>query len=187
MIDAMRKLLAGCGTFLVFSCVLCAQVGTDADRTESLTPIPPAETATPQGVVDATLAALSGPVGAPRDWRRYRSLFDPTAQLVSTSTNDKGQTKITRWNLDSYQESADEYLVKTGFIDRKLACSTTRFGNIATVRCGFEGLEQLKLVERGVAMFQLFTDGKRWWIISVIWDLERPGNPIPSELLATAM
>jgi hypothetical protein len=73
--------------------------------------------------------------------------------------------------------------VKTGFVDRKLGCVTNQYGNVATVRCGFEGLEQSKLVERGVANYQLYNDGKRWWITSVVWDQERPGNPLPPELL----
>jgi hypothetical protein len=30
-----------------------------------------------------------------------------------------------------------------------------------------------------------FQNGKRWWIQSVVWDQERPGNPIPAELLTT--
>ena len=78
---------------------------------------------------------------------------------------------------------ADDYLVKTGFEDRKLACTSTRFGNVATATCGFEGLEGAKVVERGVAMYQLYNDGKRWWINSVVWERERPGNPIPRDFL----
>lgn len=136
-----------------------------------------------EAVIDASLQALSGPVGAPRDWARYLRLFDPAARLVSTSINDQGETVITRWDLDSYETDADDYLVKTGFEDRKLACVPTRFGNVAAVRCSFEGLEQSKIVERGVAMYQLYNDGERWWITSVVWDRERPGNLIPSEFL----
>ena len=27
--------------------------------------------------------------------------------------------------------------------------------------------------------FQLYWDGSRWWIAGMVWDLERPGAPIP--------
>ena len=141
------------------------------------------DVSTLEAVIDASLKALSGPVGAPRDWDRYQHLFDPAARLVSTSINDKGETVITRWNLESYKTDADDYLVKTGFEDRKLACLPTRFGNVAAVRCSFEGLEQSKIVERGVAMYQLYNDGKRWWITSVVWDRETAGEPDPPEFL----
>ena len=30
---------------------------------------------------------------------------------------------------------------------------------------------------------QLLRDGKRWWIASVTWDVERPDNPIPAQYL----
>ena len=149
----------------------------------SATAAAPEDTATIEGILDASFKALTGPVGAPRDWSRYRSLCDPAIRLVSSSINDKGKQAVTRWNLETYMADADDYLVKTGFEDRKLACTSTRFGNVATATCGFEGLEGAKVVERGVAMYQLYNDGKRWWINSVVWERERPGNPIPRDFL----
>ena len=35
----------------------------------------------------------------------------------------------------------------------------------------------------GVNSFQLFFDGERWWIMSILWEQETPQNPIPAELL----
>ena len=32
---------------------------------------------------------------------------------------------------------------------------------------------------RGINSIQLFHDGDRWWVVSVLWDNERPGNPLP--------
>jgi CubicO group peptidase (beta-lactamase class C family) len=136
------------------------------------------------GIIAASYDALSGPSGTPRQWDRYRSLLDTHAILVSTSWDaTTGRPKIVRWNREEYAASANDYLVKTGFVDRKLGCSTSQYGNVATVQCGFEGLEQSKLVERGVAIYQLYNDGKRWWITSVVWDREGPGNLIPREFL----
>ena len=34
---------------------------------------------------------------------------------------------------------------------------------------------------RGINSIQLLWDGRRWWIMNVFWDSERPGNPIPAE------
>jgi hypothetical protein len=142
------------------------------------------DVSTLDAIIAASYDALSGPPGTPRQWERYRSLLDPQARLVSASVDAAtGQPTIVRWNREEYAASANEYLVKTGFVDRKLGCVTNQYGNVAAVRCGFEGLEQSKLVERGVAIYQLYNDGKRWWITSVAWDQERPGNPVPAELL----
>jgi hypothetical protein len=144
----------------------------------------PDDVKTLDSIIAASYEALSGPVGKPRQWARYLSLLDPQARLVSTSVDAAtGQPKIVRWNREEYAAAANEYLVKTGFVDRKLGCVTNQYGNVATVRCGFEGLEQSKLVERGAAIYQIYNDGNRWWITSVVWDQERPGNLLPAELL----
>ena len=138
-----------------------------------------------EAIVAASLESLSGPVGAPRQWPRYLSLLDPHARLVSVTFDPKaGTPKTNRMSRDEYVRYANDYLVSAGFVDRKLGCVTSRYGNVATARCGFEGLEQARRVERGVAIYQLYFDGKRWWILSVVWDQERPGNPIPAELLS---
>jgi hypothetical protein len=145
----------------------------------------PHDVSTIQDIIAASYDALSGPSGVPRQWERYLSLLDPKARLVSASVDKKtGQPKIVLWDRNEYAREANDYLVKTGFTDRKLGCITRQYGSIATVQCGFEGLEQSKLVERGVAFYQLYHDGTRWWILSVAWDQERPEHPIPPELLA---
>jgi hypothetical protein len=138
-----------------------------------------------EAIIAASFDSLSGPVGAPRQWERYLSLLDPDARLVSASIDTKtGVPKIFRWGRDEYVQAVDGYLVGSGFVDRKLGCIINQYGRVASVRCGFEGLEQKTRVERGVAMYQLYQDGKRWWILSVEWDQEQPGEPIPAELLS---
>jgi hypothetical protein len=29
---------------------------------------------------------------------------------------------------------------------------------------------------------QLLNDGKRWWVLSILWDTERSGNPVPKSM-----
>jgi hypothetical protein len=75
-------------------------------------------------------------------------------------------------------------MVKNGFTEREIAHEIKRYGNVATVLSSYEGKTAAgKAVSRGVNIFQLYFDGKRWWILSMVWDEERPGNPIPPELL----
>ena len=31
--------------------------------------------------------------------------------------------------------------------------------------------------------FQLLNDGRRWWIVTIFWDSERPDNRIPERYL----
>ena len=38
-------------------------------------------------------------------------------------------------------------------------------------------------VIRGINSIQLFHDGSRYWVVTVLWDSERPDNPIPPRYL----
>ena len=39
------------------------------------------------------------------------------------------------------------------------------------------------LLKRGINSLQLLWEAERWWILSIVWDNERPENLIPPELL----
>ncbi len=36
---------------------------------------------------------------------------------------------------------------------------------------------------RGINSIQLWFDGRRWWIVTIYWEGERPDNPIPASYL----
>jgi hypothetical protein len=36
---------------------------------------------------------------------------------------------------------------------------------------------------RGINSFQLYNDGKRWWVLTIFWESETPENPIPQKYL----
>ena len=84
-----------------------------------------------------------------------------------------------------FVDEADGSLVKEGFTERELGRSIQRYGNVATVLSSYEGKNAStgKVITRGVNIVQLYFDGKRWWILSMVWDQETPQNPIPAELL----
>jgi hypothetical protein len=137
-----------------------------------------------EGIVKASYETISGGVGVPRQWGRDRTLFDPTSRSVAVAVNPK--TGAVRTHSMTEQEFADEEdasSVKNGFTEREIKHVIKQFGNVATVLSSYEGRDATgKSKTRGVNIFQLYFDGKRWWILSMVWDEERPGNPIPPEL-----
>ena len=137
-----------------------------------------------EGIVKASYETISGGVGVPRQWGRDRTLFDPNSRSVSVTVNPK--TGAVRTHGMTEQEFADEEdasSVKNGFTEREIKHVIKQFGNVATVLSSYEGSDAAgKSKSRGVNIFQLYFDGKRWWILSMVWDEERPGNPIPREL-----
>jgi hypothetical protein len=36
---------------------------------------------------------------------------------------------------------------------------------------------------RGINSFQLFNDGKRWWIVTIYWQEESTNTPLPKKYL----
>ena len=150
-------------------------------------PVRPEDVSSPEAIVKASFDSESGPVGAPRQWARERALYDPgTIALAAGPETGTGKLTPRRWvTFQQYADALDAYEVKTGFVDRPLGCVTNQRKYVATVTCGYETSESGKVVERGVDIFQLYNDGQRWWILSVVWDHESPDNPIPPELLTT--
>jgi hypothetical protein len=149
-------------------------------------PANPQDVSSIEGIVRASYEVISGGVGVPRQWGRDRTLGDPHMRFVSLSKDPKtGQVTRSSGTEQDFADHADAYFVKTGFREHELAHAIHRFGNVATVVSSYEGKETAasKPADRGVNIFQLYNDGKRWWILSIIWDEERPDNPIPQELL----
>ena len=143
----------------------------------------PEDVGSPEAIVKASFEVESGPVGAPRNWGRQRTLYDPAGISVAAGPEPgTGSLKPRRLTFQQYVDLMDEYSVSTGFVDQPLGCVTNKREFIATVTCGYEAREGSKVTERGVDIFQLYNDGKRWWILSVVFDKEGPDNPIPQEL-----
>lgn len=141
------------------------------------------DVSTIEGIVKASYETISGGVGVPRDWGRDRTLFDPNSRSVAIHADAKtGAIKTESMSEQDYADRSDASLVKDGFTEREIKHVIKRFGNVATVLSSYEGSPAGKAIERGVNIFQLYFDGKRWWILSMVWDTERPDNAIPAEL-----
>jgi len=154
------------------------------------TPAPPAAKAEDISSPDAILAALydviSGPVGQKRDWDRFRSLFAPGARLIPTGRNPQtGEFRLTALDPEGYVTRSSAFLEREGFVEKEIARRTERFGQVLHTFSTYEGRRAADTVPfvRGVNSIQLFSDGKRWWIVTVFWQAESADNPLPKEYL----
>jgi hypothetical protein len=147
------------------------------------------DVSTVDGMVRADYESISGAIGVPRQWGRDLSLYDPHARFVAVGSDPKtGAVVAKSFNEQEYVERSDANFVNGGYMERELAHRIQSFGNVATILSSYEGKYSLagKASSRGVNIYQLYFDGKRWWILSVVWDEERPDNPIPLELLPSS-
>src|SRR5262249_5180389 len=145
----------------------------------------PEDVTTIEGIVKASYETISGGVGVPRQWGRDRTLFASSVRYISIGKDKAGALKVSTSDYQEYLDESDDFVVKQGFTEVELGHKIERFGNVATVLSSYEGKLQStgKVVTRGVNIFSLYFDGKRWWIQTMLWDEETPQNPIPAELL----
>jgi hypothetical protein len=143
----------------------------------------PQDVSTIDGIIKAFYEVISGGKGVARQWSRDKTLYTPDVRFVSMSESN-GKIRADVMNHNRYVNSSNEFFVQSGFYEREINRVVRRFGNIAHVFSVYEyNTEDKKLTGRGVNSIQLFWDGARWWISAVSWDEERPGNPIPKDLL----
>lgn len=146
----------------------------------------PAAKPTDVDSLDHILAALydviSGPAGE-RDWTRFRSLFIPTAHLTSTGKAPDGSVRVRPNSVDDYANGAGAYFLKNGFFEKPIVNRIQTYGNVAQVFSSYESRHNAGEAPfaRGINSIQVLYDGKRWWIVSILWDSERPDNPLPAE------
>ena len=132
------------------------------------------------GIVKALYESISGPAG-PRDWERERSLFAPGARLQPTRPKEDDSGGILDvLDVEGYIASRTLFFAQNDFYEVEVSRREDRFGNIAQVWSRYEGRRSVdgEPFMRGTNSIQLFHDGDRWWVVSVLWDNEREGHPL---------
>ena len=142
------------------------------------------EFATVDSIIKAVYDVISGPAGQKRDWDRMRSLFQPEARMIAVGKTRTGEIRKRSMTVEEYIKANAEFLEKEGFFEREASRKTEQFGNIAHAFSTYETrhkAEDEKPFMRGINSFQLWNDGKRWWVITILWQAEDPTNPLPAK------
>ncbi|NIM91469.1 MAG: hypothetical protein GTO17_11035 [Candidatus Aminicenantes bacterium] len=132
----------------------------------------------------AIYEAISFREGEEPDMDRFRSLFNPNARFIRIT-----QDGVDKMDVESFTASFRER-VETGalksFFEAELSRKTHAYGSIAQVFSTYHkrmNTEDPEGLIRGINSLQLYNDGQRWWIISILWEDERGDNLIPQEYL----
>jgi hypothetical protein len=143
-----------------------------------------ADTVSPDTIIAALYDVISGPAGQARDWDRFRGLFAVGARLIPAAPRQDGSVPVAL-SPDDYVKRANDALLK-GFFEREVSRKADGFGTILHVLSTYESRRTAadeKPFARGINSIQLMQHGGRWWIVTVMWDQERPDNPIPAKYL----
>lgn len=134
-------------------------------------------------VVDAMYAMISGPAG-PRDWAMQGEVFHPDSRQIRTWIGEDRRPQMKIMGPADYQADVAAFFTANDFYEVEIARRIDEFGSMAHVWSAYEARTALGDSEperRGVNSIQLFREADgRWWIMSMIWDNERPGLVLPS-------
>jgi hypothetical protein len=174
------------GALLALPALAGAQAPAPRDAARPAPAARPADVESIDAIMRAIYDVISGPAGQPRDWNRFRSLLAPGARLIPTGKGPDGKGVLRTWTAEEYITMAGPGLERDGFFEREIGRKLERYGNVVHLMSAYDSKRTLSdpaPFARGVNSFQLFYDGSRWYVVTIYWEAETPGNPIPASLL----
>ena len=142
------------------------------------------DVATLDGIIAAYYDVVSVPAGQAADRARDEALHHPSALVSITGVDSDGNPTIRTITIGEYHDLLGGPRSE-GFFEWEIHRVTERFGNVANVWSSYahSDAEGGEVQGRGINNIQLYFDGIRWWIMSWVFDTERPDNPIPPRYL----
>ena len=128
-------------------------------------------------IVRALYECISGRAGEPRDWDRFRALALPDARLARSVTGAAGTVRLDVFDAPGYASDVAPFLAAHDFHEEQTALHVERSGQVAHAWSRYEARphrDSPELLRCGANSIQLWHDGARWWIVSVLWDRSIP-------------
>jgi hypothetical protein len=147
-------------------------------------PAPPScpSTATLDQLIAAIDAAVSGP--ADKDRTCFRALFLPDARLIPIRIAADG-TATPR--ILAVQDWIDAVAKRGSAIvtEHQLTFKTESWAHMAHLWSTYETRlsDDPKAGDRGINSIQAVFDGKQWHVIEIVWQAEKPEDPVPAKYL----
>jgi hypothetical protein len=140
------------------------------------TPTPRAsDVATLDAILHAFYETVSGAVGQPRDWDRFRSLILPGGRLMPVVSLAGKKVGVRFLSTEDFIHRVEPIFAVEDFWERETSRQTETLGHFAHVLSFYESLRSPSgpPFERSVNSIQLLNDGLRWWIVNVMWNTTR--------------
>ncbi len=133
------------------------------------------DVATLDAILHAFYETVSGAVGQPRDWDRFRSLILPGGRLMPVVSIAGEKAGVRFLSTEDFIQRVDPIFAVEDFWERETSRQTETLGHFAHVLSFYESLRSPDgpPFERSVNSIQLLNDGFRWWIVNVMWNTSR--------------
>jgi len=153
-------------------------------KTQDNIQVNPDDVATVEGILAALYGSISFPQGGGADYDRLRALWIPEGRLLLPRRTGTDSTSVT---VEEFIERckatfATDFFRGKGFRETETKRQEQRFGNILHVFSAYVGVisdPEERVIGRGINSIQLLWENDRWWVVSMVWDDERPENPMP--------
>lgn len=181
-IPVMKKIL-------ILAVILILQVSAKADTNppDSI-PVDPKDVSFVDAIIAAVYDVISGPARQKRNWDRMRTLFVPDARMIAIGKRQSGEFVRRSMSVEDYITNSGPVLERDGFFETEIGRKTEQYGNIVHLFSTYESKRTIadeKPFMRGINSFQLWNDGKRWWVITIFWQSESNDMPIPEKYIGT--
>jgi len=170
--------------FLLASILFFQQV--NAAATADSIPAESKDVSSIEAIITSVYDVISGPAGQKRNWDRMKTLFVPDARMMATGKRPTGEFVRRIMSIDDYVTASGPFLEKDGFFENEIGRKTEQYGNIVHVFSTYESRRTKtdeKPFMRGINSVQLWNVGKRWWVISILWQSESNDTPIPEKYI----
>jgi hypothetical protein len=139
-------------------------------------------TATLNQLITAIDAAVSGP--ADKDRTCFRQLFLPDARLIPIRIAADGTANPVVLDVDGWINAVKKR-GSTVLTEHQLNVKTESWAHLAHLWSTYETRigDDPKAADRGINSIQAIYDGKQWHVIEIVWQAEKPEDPVPAKYL----
>lgn len=151
----------------------------DSTKTETTSP----DDAAIKKAVDDAYTWISFKKGTKPDYEKIHDYFIPQAQLIDFR-NDSLEILPLDQFVTAYKGMVESGQIQS-FYEEELYGKTDQFGRVAQRLSSYKTYINTmdSISERGVNSFQLIKTPAGWRVSGIIWDIEKPGKPIPDKYL----
>lgn len=135
---------------------------------------------TPGEAVEALYEVISGPVGEPRDWERFRAMFLDGAQMTVLAPMPEGEERVVTLTVEEYVSRNAERLSEMGFTEAETRRQTHVYGGLATILSAYEATrsDTGETFATGVNTIVLAREEGVWKVASLAWRSETEDWPV---------
>lgn len=142
---------------------------------------------TVNGIIHTLYDVISGPVGEPRNWNLFRSLFAENARMYIAVPDKDSSAVLKSITPEEYAERNKTRLSDIGFNEDELYRITNSYGAgtqiFSTYESHFTNKDGEQEITKGVNNIQLYFDGDRYYIVSIFWDANAKNIEVPDRYL----